>query len=392
MITIAQHRNLSADDANSFLKSLSVNDLVFQSELDRFIENLGREDVPSQVVASSSESRSQPLTTSSNSRQPARWESANERTNEVRSAPHFQYSSGQVLQQDAQRQSHQIELTIRGPKSPSIGQATYKGQALVTAPKVAVSVAEEVSEIFSETVMLDEERPELVIDERTKGMGPDLRFISTKEERDELNASYKLRTGREAEKFFLKGRVFAMVWHENVGIPPKPNSPKSNSTEASAPLDKPFHRFTRNADGVTIFSHIRRFVIVKATSTRRYCWAIPINSYSGRGLTDKRMLEDEKQAHTIIHGIGSEPVRMKGEIELDKEPIAVKMEPGEELTPSSRLHFGKVQCIDWNVRLKKIGRIVDKKNMRRLILYFKEEFHKGDDTTTEAEESQVDRR
>lgn len=99
------------------------------------------------------------------------------------------------------------------------------------------------------------------------------------------------------------------------------------------------------------------------------------------------MSDDEKQAHTIIHAVGSLPVRIKSEVKLDKEPIAVKMEPGEELTPSSRLHFGKVQCIDWNIRVKKIGRIVDKKNMRRLTLYFKQEFQKGDDTTTEVESS-----
>lgn len=394
IIEIVQQRALSTEEANSFLKSLRQNNSAFhafQSGLDRFIDSLGQEDISRQVDVPSSESYSQPHNMSGNSRQPTGQELTGERTTDILSDAQIQSSPAQVFHRHIQPQSHQTELTFRGRESSPPRQASSKGRALVTAPEVAASQPEEDSEIFpaSTTTTIDDnsaldeqERPERIIDEKTAGMGPLLNLFPTKEERDKLHASYKLWIGQEAIKFFLKGRVFAMVWHENPGI-----SKKSNSTAASAPLDKPFHRFTRTADGVTIFSHIRRFVIVKAPLNRRYCWAIPINSYSGRGLTDKNMSDDEKQAHTIIHAVGSLPVRIKSEVKLDKEPIAVKMEPGEELTPSSRLHFGKVQCIDWNIRVKKIGRIVDKKNMRRLTLYFKQEFQKGDDTTTEVESS-----
>jgi hypothetical protein len=388
MITIAQQGEFPAVQANAFLKSLRKNDIAFQSELDKLIGRLGQESAGPEAVASPPKPYPpQSSSTNSDPRQPARRGSTVEHRTGRPLGVQNERLSGQVVQQRPQQEPHGTEFSLRGPRPTAQTKVSYTTHVQKTAVhEVEAAEAEEGSEKYpaidtvDDAITLNEKESREKIDGTTQGVGPNLLVISDNQERNELHASYKVRKGREAEMFFVKGRVFAMVWHENVGIPAK-----SNKTETSKVLDKPFHRFTLNADGVTIFSHIRRFVIVKAKTKRRYCLAIPIHSYSGRGLTDKKMLSDEQQAHAIIYGKGGKPSPMSDEVRLDKEPIAVKLEEGEFLTPGSRLHFGRMQSIDWNVKVKNIGRIVDPKHMRRLIVYFEQEFRKADDTETEVE-------
>lgn len=216
--------------------------------------------------------------------------------------------------------------------------------------------------------------PETRINNQIERVGRSIESISDNLKKDPLSASYKLYTGREAERFFIKGRAFAMIWHENAA-----RSANANATEPSVPLDKPFNRLTVSPDGVTIFSHIRRFVIVKTNWSRRFCLAIPVSTYRGTGLTGKRMSVLEKQAHAILYDQRRRPYLLPGEFEMDKEPIAIEMATGEELSPSSRLNFSSVQTIEWNVRVKNVGRVSASASLRRLELYFKQELLDDDE-------------
>lgn len=175
--------------------------------------------------------------------------------------------------------------------------------------------------------------------------------------------------------FFVKGRVFAVVWHESSGI-----AARSNFTQTSEQLDNPFHRHTSLTEGEVIFSHIRRFVVVKTKARQGYCLAVPINSYRHRGLTTKGMRMEEKQAHAIIYASGNQPIQISGEPQLNKEPIAVRMAHGETLPPSSRIHFGKPQIIEWNIKVRNVGLISEGSHLRRLIVYFRQENRSAENT------------
>ncbi|KAK5945593.1 hypothetical protein PMZ80_002798 [Knufia obscura] len=193
-------------------------------------------------------------------------------------------------------------------------------------------------------------------------------------QKDELNKSYYVRKGQQARAFFVRGRVFAMVWHENSGKSEGPNQSK-----VSRKLDKPFHTNTVTTNGVQIFSHLRRFVIVKPRNG--YCWAIPINSYGDSGLVNKQMSTQEQLAHTIIYDDQNKPQSIKNEPKLLKSPIAVKMAKGETLSWTSRLHFDRPQSIDWNIKVKDLGMIEGKVHLRNLVVYFQSEFKQDEDTS-----------
>lgn len=382
MITIVQRRKLIANDANNFLKSLSNNDVIFQKELDKLMSKLSSEETVVEPIATSSRAYSlQPPNSGDISRETVRRGSTNERSTGLASDVGNERLSGQAFQQRAQQEPQEAAISYRGSGPPRQAQLVYSSYGQTSAEIEEASTYTGEFSLDDDITFTDQERREKGIDGKTRNVGPIRDWISSNYKgKDNLYASYRVYTGRGAMEFFVRGRVFSMVWHENAGVSAHPNA-----TETSAPLDTPFNRFTINADGVTIFSHIRRFVIVKAKRDRRYCLAIPINTYRGQGLTDKRMRPDEQQAHTIIYARGSKPEPMPDEVELNKEPIEVELEPGEELKSSSRLHFGKVQSIDWNVKVKNVGIICKPTHLRRLLVNFDREFRKGDDTETEGE-------
>lgn len=267
-------------------------------------------------------------------------------------------------------------------RSPPGSTGRREHGARSTAQELHETASDVLSDETIESGMMTLRVGEPKLNKDVRGMGPHLTLLRGYDQQKmvELDRSYQIRLGKQAKSFFVRGRVFGMVWHENAGSGMEPNQ-----TEVSEKLDRPFHTFTLSKDNVRIFSHIRRFVVVKAR--HGYCWAIPINSYGNKGLLDKKFSEDEQRAHTIVHSNQELPRAVKNEPKFTKKPIAVKMAPGERLTPTSRLHFDKPQSIDWNVRVKDIGMIQGEPHARRLITYFRYEFNKGDDTTaSEGEE------
>lgn len=81
--------------------------------------------------------------------------------------------------------------------------------------------------------------------------------------------------------------------------------------------------------------------------------------------------------HAVIYNTGTDPEtcylareRMNG---LYKEPIEVyPADSNSLLKPESRIRFGKAYAIEWNVKVKDIGRVIAR-DMSKLLAYYDDE-------------------
>ncbi|KAK5094212.1 hypothetical protein LTS08_008703 [Lithohypha guttulata] len=173
-----------------------------------------------------------------------------------------------------------------------------------------------------------------------------------------LSARYQLKHGRT---FFTSGTVFALLWHESAGESRHGSArsrPKESGERSNADVtDRLPPDMTISAYGTKIFSHIRRMVVIR--NRDGYCWCIPINSYGGRGLSKDGLTAEQREAHAIIHDSTKKPTPVDGEVEIFKEPIAVDTVPGESLTAASRLHYGKLYVVEWNVPVMHVGQVTE---------------------------------
>ena len=143
-----------------------------------------------------------------------------------------------------------------------------------------------------------------------------------------------------AREFFRTGRVFAMLHTEAASE----DSVRSQSHYKDSITVVKF--------GQTAYSQIRRFVVV--AEKQGYCYACPISTYSNRG-TLKRGCNPAE--HAIVYTKGSLPSRFEGENGMTVDPIAVEAEYGVTLEPASRVRLGKLFPIEWNVKVKNLGRV-----------------------------------
>jgi hypothetical protein len=101
------------------------------------------------------------------------------------------------------------------------------------------------------------------------------------------------------------------------------------------------------------FVKIRRFVVVRPRAG--YCLCLPIQTYSGRGTTKPGINPDD---HAIIFDHKLKPQKVPGEKELKKKSIGIIVEnPELSVSQSSRINFGKVQTVEYNVKVRTIGRV-----------------------------------
>lgn len=176
-----------------------------------------------------------------------------------------------------------------------------------------------------------------------------------KEVRNPLRLTYKVPYGRdELERTFAKGSLFAVFWHENHG-----RNPQKGGVLNEPPPLKPNRKgyVTYVANGETVYSHIRRFLVVRAR--KGFCVALPITSYSNRGVSAKNIDNREHNSHCIIHDSTLSPVLMPNEAPFTKDSVAVNMIKGETLSESSRLCYSKPYTIDHNIKVRYIGHVVD---------------------------------
>lgn len=174
---------------------------------------------------------------------------------------------------------------------------------------------------------------------------------------EQLHRDYKVHMGRDPiNRVFGQGSVIAVFWHENKGTSIAEHYRKVPKATESMNPGKGF--FTRGPKGELIYSHVRRFVIVK--QRRGHSIGVPITSYSNKGLTKKDFSDPERRAHAIVFTLGSGPQQLADEPKFSKDPICVDFRSsGETLSATSRLYYAKPQSIDHNIKVKHLGHVVD---------------------------------
>jgi hypothetical protein len=159
----------------------------------------------------------------------------------------------------------------------------------------------------------------------------------------------RFRRQQDPGAFFVVGKVFAFLWHENVGLSNKEPGPEVERVNTLR------DNSSSGRYGERVFSHIRRMVVVR----RRYgyCWCIAINTYNGKGGGNKRISTEEQRSHTIVYDCTKKPQLVAGEKGFNKEPIAVIMTPPETLHVASRLNYAKVHTVEHNVKVMDVGMV-----------------------------------
>lgn len=170
-----------------------------------------------------------------------------------------------------------------------------------------------------------------------------------------LKPGYGLKNGY---LFFERGRVFSVMFPEPMGINPMDTrkEPNVNPNVVEGPK------------GEKIYCRIKSFVVIKRRHGYSVC--VPINSYLFRGVQRKH----EQGSHSIIYDsrLKKAPVPFEGETGMTKIPIAVDVNRGQKLDPASRINFGRVTSIEWNVSVLDIGRVAQS-SMPVFESYWKEE-------------------
>ncbi|EXJ66524.1 uncharacterized protein A1O5_10193 [Cladophialophora psammophila CBS 110553] len=101
---------------------------------------------------------------------------------------------------------------------------------------------------------------------------------------------------------------------------------------------------------------------------------VPINSYGGRGVGQKKM-GPEMQAHAIVYPsyIDPPPGPPPEEPRFTKRPIAVDLNQGHDWEAASPIHFGKSQSVEWNVKVMDIG-FIAQKSLADFDAFWREEY------------------
>jgi hypothetical protein len=103
-----------------------------------------------------------------------------------------------------------------------------------------------------------------------------------------------------------------------------------------------------------IFLEDRRFVVVK--NYHGHCTCLALHTYNGQGTTKPGV---HAQDHAAAYAVGSK-LKLKTGEKMDKEPFRIKVEDSKEkIDPMTRINFSKLYTVEHNVRVMKVGRIVD---------------------------------
>lgn len=180
-----------------------------------------------------------------------------------------------------------------------------------------------------------------------------------KQVQDRLHDEYRVHNGKaELDKVFGLGCIFAVFWHENYGLQPGQNV--SNSLSKVKSSKKGGGHVTTLPNGEIVYSHIRRFLVVRPR--KGFCLALPITSYSGKGLSAKKIDDREHNSHCIIYDYKNGEGHFQyvpNEAPFVKDAVAVNMVQGETLKSSSRLCYARPTPIEYNIKVKAIGRIIN---------------------------------
>ena len=144
---------------------------------------------------------------------------------------------------------------------------------------------------------------------------------------------------RNASSFIKKGRCFMVFWPE----------PAGGESER------------------TIYWKIRRFVVIRNKPT--YCLCLSISTYQGRGTSKTGVIHD---CHAPVIPVDGEVHLHPDEKSFTKEPLRIKIEdPSISIDPMSRINFGKVFTVEYNLKVRNIGRIISE-SCKKMEEYFVE--------------------
>jgi hypothetical protein len=180
-----------------------------------------------------------------------------------------------------------------------------------------------------------------------------------------------LHTARSCHPLTL-AKVFAMLWHENVG---------RDGTVLSLEQQPPGKgRVTMGPHQEPIYTSVRRMIVVRVGKGASWCLYVfhskvqlgdsnprrPISTYNGRATTKPGLNPD---SHAAVHMTGTAVELAKGETGMTKQPLAVDPFQSQKLDGRSRVNFDKVYTIEHNVKVKNIGKVSDK-SMPKLTGYW----------------------
>lgn len=136
------------------------------------------------------------------------------------------------------------------------------------------------------------------------------------------------------------------------------------------PWPEPGGDSLRDHWGPRVFVKIRRFVVIRPRAT--FCLCLPIHTYQGQATTKPGL---SIQDHAAVIEEGQEMIAHEEEEDLTKEPLSIKIENPDvgSVDPMSRINFGKVYTVEYNVKVRNIGRIIPS-SIHKMDQYFSECF------------------
>ncbi|KAL1794335.1 hypothetical protein ACET3X_007756 [Alternaria dauci] len=155
-------------------------------------------------------------------------------------------------------------------------------------------------------------------------------------ERQQLHPDFQVRPA----SFFTEGRMFSILFIEPAGA-----NALNNVTYYNANLSQVLY-------GEYAHSQVRRFIVVK--HKREYCFAVPVFTYGNRGTKKSGVVADE---HAIAYSYGCSAQLVADEPPLTKSSIPIIMNSEGVLSAASRIYFGIHHPIQYNVKVKDIGRV-----------------------------------
>jgi hypothetical protein len=182
-------------------------------------------------------------------------------------------------------------------------------------------------------------------------------LVGTAGNAERLFPEYIVRPSR----FFSLGRVFLVLWAEPAGG----NGP--NGSNAGTVVTMQEQGTIRNHLGELVFSKVRRFVVIRQSD--QYCNALPITTYSGRGVAKRNVVKSE---HAIIYTGRTPPQPRHDERpargETGMRSISIRVDPDNQtdrLDPMSRIDFGGVHQVQHNIKTKSLG-VVSRQSIEAL--------------------------
>ncbi|KAK7515372.1 hypothetical protein IWZ03DRAFT_201502 [Phyllosticta citriasiana] len=167
-----------------------------------------------------------------------------------------------------------------------------------------------------------------------------------------LDPSYEVQ--RRPRQFFHAGRMFSVLFTEPLGE----NARNVGDNVTTVIYDQ------------RVFSQIRRFIVVQPK--QGFCYAVLVSTYGNCGVNKPGV---EPEAHAVVHTTNLNPVWLQGERErgMTKESIAViPANDSVPLSPASRINFSLAHPIQYNVKVKDLGRVCDE-DMPNFCLYWQTE-------------------